>query len=328
MSGTTTPAFGWRHDPVAVNAFLAQLPRPHFRTAAPHLAGTGEGKDVFAWEIEEKVLGRRLPAWDQSSIGACVSHGWGRAVQDVLLAQVALGNVEEWPGAEVCREAIYGGSRVEVGGQRGSYEDGSVGAWAAKWVKDYGIVFYRKYDGYDLSGGYAVDRCKDWGANGCPAGLEPVARQHPVKEVTQVTTPEQVRDAVANLHFVAICGQTSRAMKRRPGGWCPKTGNDWPHCEEIAGVCVVAGGSNSPFGGDGAFPYAGAVPAFAERNSWGDYLGSENNAVKLASGREIQPPDGVYLSTFEERAADLRQGDTFAASAFQGFPRQQLDWWV
>jgi len=328
VSDSFVPVFGWRPDPAAVAAVLAQLPRPHFSAAAPHLAGTGEKADVFAWEVEEKVLGKRLPAWDQSSIGSCVSHGWGRAVQDVLLAQVALGNVEQWPGFEVCREAIYGGSRVQVGGERGSYDDGSVGAWAAKWVKDFGVLFYTKYDGYDLTGGYDVRRCKEWGAGGCPQPLEPTARLHPVKDVTQTTTPEQVRDAVANLHFVAVCGQTSRVMKRRPGGWCPKTGNDWPHCEEIAGVCVVAGGASSPFGGGGAAPFAGDTPAFAERNSWGDYLGSDNNAVKLASGREVQLPDGVYLSTFEERAADFREGDTFAASAFVGFPAQRLEWWV
>src|SRR5438270_10609848 len=107
-------------------------------------------------------------------------------------------------------------------------------------------------------------------------------------------------------------------MKRQPGGWCPKTGNDWPHCEMVRGVCVVAGGASSPFGGDGAFPWAGDLPAWVEQNSWGAYLGTSNNQVQLASGKMIELPDGCYLSRYEERAADLKQGDTFAASAFQG----------
>ena len=36
-------------------------------------------------------------------------------------------------------EVIYGGSRVEIGGGR-IRGDGSIGAWAARWVRDYGVV--------------------------------------------------------------------------------------------------------------------------------------------------------------------------------------------
>lgn len=319
--------FGRLVDPAETERIVSQLAHRDFYAAAPQLKGTGATaaqQDVFYPDLEQKVLGRVLASWDQSSIGSCVSHGWGRAVQDVLLIQIQMGGLEEWPGAEVCREAIYGGSRIEIGHSPGG--EGSVGAWAAAWVKQYGILLYLKYPSLDLTGGYTVARCRQWGDRGVPKDLEDLAKQHPCPDVVPVTTPEQMRDAICNFHPVAICGDTSRPMKRQPGGWCPKTGNQWGHCESERGHFVVKGGSSSPFGGDGAAPFAGDVPAFAEQNSWGDYLGSENNQVTLASGREVTLSQGMYLSTYADRASDLRQGDTFAVASAKGWPRQTLDY--
>jgi hypothetical protein len=300
-------AFGWLDRPTEVARVVAQLPVPFLtRATAPALTGSGAGKDVFFWELESQVLGRILPAWDQGQLGSCVAHGWGRAVQDLLLAQIALGNTEGWEGHEVAREPIYGGSRVEVGGERGSYEDGSVGAWAAKWVSEWGILLY---GAPGLEGDYDVRRCREWGARGVPSDLETAAKLHPVKTVSVVQSADVARDALANLYPIAICGSRGRTVKRAPGGWCHVEGN-WNHCQELCGVCVVKGNK----------------PALVYRNSWADYLGPENNRVQLESGREIELPMGCYLSTFEECEPDLRLGDSFALSHAVGFPNQSISW--
>lgn len=312
--------FGRWYSQKALESFQESLPEPNFAKAAPELVGTGDNKDVFAWELEEKVLGKRLPAWNQGSIGSCVSHGCGRAAQDLLLAQVFLGNLEEWPGYEVCREAIYGGSRVQVGHDGGG-GDGSVGAWGAGWLKQYGIILYKKYGSIDLSNGYDIQRCKSYGSRGCPKELEDAAKEHPLGETTCITSQSMLQDAIANLYFISICGSLGRTMKRQSGGWCPVQGT-WQHCQEINGVCVVKGGSSSPFGGDGATPYSGDTVADVYRNSWGDYLGSDNNQVTLASGRTITLPDGCYLSHPQEVERDLRQQDTFAYSHAKAWPAQ------
>lgn len=300
--------FGWVQDKEATTRFLSKLSNPNFKTAAPHLKGTGDGKDVFYWETEEKVLGRQLPVWNQGSLGSCVSHGTGRAVQDLLLIQVALGN-EEWPGNEVAREPIYGGSRVEVGGQQGSYSDGSTGSWAAEWISKWGIVLYGS-DG--LSGTYDIARCREWGAQGVPPNYETLAKKHPVKTVTQITTANDARDALANGYPINICGTVSRTMQRNSKGFCPQTGNNWPHSQELCGVCVTADGT----------------PAFVYRNSWGDYLGSSNNQVTLQSGRTVTLPPGCYLSDFRSVESDLRQGDTYAHSHAAGWPAQTISWLI
>lgn len=293
-----------------------------------HLVGLTAGdlpENVFASELEELVLGTRLQTWNQGSVGSCVAHGTGRAFQDTLLAQIAMGKAERWPGNEVCREAIYGGSRVEVGGGRLGRGDGSVGAWAADYMTKWGGgILYKKYTEIDLSGGYNETRCRDWGYKGVPDNIEKIARENPVKEATMVTTLAGLTAAIRALKFVSICGSKGRTMKRRPGGWCPVEGS-WAHCQAIRGRCLV-GGSQSPFGGDGAFPYAGNVEAFEYGNSWGDYLGDANNQVTLASGKTYTLSPGHYLSHPEEIASELRQEDTFAFAGVQGWIAETIPW--
>lgn len=60
--------FGWKKNDAAVDQFLKTLPDPDFETAAPLLKDTGAGKDVFFWDVEEKVLGKRVPMWNQGSV--------------------------------------------------------------------------------------------------------------------------------------------------------------------------------------------------------------------------------------------------------------------
>jgi hypothetical protein len=306
------PVFGWIYDPAEISKYLAMLAEPNFAQACPRLVGTPP-TDIFLWEFEEKVLGKQLPPWNQLQVGSCVSHGSGRGAQDVLIIQIAQLGTEEWPGAEVCREEIYGGSRVQIGGQ-GGMDDGSTGSWAAKWVSEYGIILYQSYPGHeDLTGGYTEQRCREWGNSGCPKDLEPTAKLHPVKQVTQATKWEQARDLLLNAYPVVICGSVSRPMQRSEGGWCRKTGNNWPHCQELCGFCIVKGGE----------------PAFVYRNSWGDYLGSTNNQVQLESGRVVTLPPGTYLGEVQSVDEDLRQGDSFGYGNEIGWPRRKpLDWLI
>lgn len=314
-----TPAFGWVHDPAAVarvlNALQSQGHDPVFASAAAHLFQTDDNQDVFFWELEQAVLGKVLPAWDQGDIGDCVGNGGGRTAQNCLLATVAAkltaddGAPEEWPGAEVCVEVAYAGSREESG--ISGYEDGSTGAGMAKWFVDYGVIVRGVHGGYDFTT-YSTRLAKELGARAVPPELKDLARQHPVKTAALTRTPEEVWAALGAWKPVCICGTISRTMTRQPSGWCPKTGNDWPHCQTLVGRCTVQGGQR----------------AVVYLNSWGDYLGAANNRVVLESGRAVELPMGCYLSRLEEIASDLRQEDTFAYANAHGWPAQRFSWYL
>lgn len=300
---------GWTPNRPESDKYRATLgPIPNVEGYS-HLAREDKNEDVFAWDIEEKVFGKRLATWDQADIGSCVSMGYGRAAQDVLLVQVASGQ-SEWPGAEVAREPIYGGSRVEVGGE--TWGEGSVGAWAAKWLMQWGLLFYLRYDQLDLTSGYSVPRCREYGKRGVPDTIEPTAKKFPVKEVKVVDTPAGAWNAIGSMYFVSICGSISRTTKRDKQGFCRKTGNEWNHCQELAGRCTVKGGRR----------------AFAYRNSWGGYLGDENDRVQLESGREITLPPGCYLADYDEIAEDLRQGDSHCLADVAGMPARSISWLI
>lgn len=89
----STFQFGWVYNPVEVAKVLATMNKPFFSLAAPHLKGTGDNKDIFFWELEEKILGKRLPAWDQGSVGSCfpagtrirMANGTYKSIEKILL---------------------------------------------------------------------------------------------------------------------------------------------------------------------------------------------------------------------------------------------------
>lgn len=241
---------GWKYDPKAIEDFMKTLPIPYFHELT-HLKDSGVNVDVFDWEDETVAFGNPLPPWDQSSIGSCVSHGGGRTAQGVLVSQI-VAKQSVWPGFQVAREPIYGGSRCEIGGQYGDYQDGSTGSWCSDWLTKYGLVLYTKYAKVDLTDGYSVSRCKEWGAKGAKP-VEEDAKKHPIKGSTCVTTPESARDAIANKFFINICGSASRTMQREANGFCPKVGENWGHSQNLCGVGIAKGN----------------IPFVAYRNSWG-----------------------------------------------------------
>ncbi len=297
---------GWVPNPKESEAFVASLPKPTFLQAAPQLIATGMDANVFLWECERKVLGRVLQAHEQK-IGSCVSHSWGRGVQDLMLADIAVRNEPERWVAEVATEPIYAGSRVEIGrGQLGN-EDGSLGAWAAKWVSQYGVLLRQKYGSIDLTT-LDENRAKKWGNRGVgvPDELEPIAREHPVKTVTLVTVYEQARDAIANGYPVPVCSMQGFETTRDSQGFCRPKGT-WAHAMLFRG-CGIAKG-NRPF--------------LVCQQSWGESPDG-NSKVRLENDNEITLPQGCFCVDAEVCDKMLASGDSFTISGFQGFPARTL----
>lgn len=305
--------FGWTPIPEEVDRICAMLDTPVI--GSDHqISGSWDGKSShWHWRAEEALLGRILKSWNQTR-GTCVSKGFGRAAQDQFLLDILIRKEhEEWPAnGEVATEPIYAGSRVEVGGGRIS-GDGSVGAWAAKWVRDWGILLRGRYE----VGGQVYDLTRPddslaarWGAPrvGVPDALEPLAREHPIKDCSLVTSAERAADLCANYYGVPVCSNRGFTMRRDSRGICQPSGS-WAHCMLIRGVIVLKGG-------DRTFPI---------QNSWDDYLGG-TMTVETENDGQVVLPEGCFLARWEVVDAMLRQRDSFVTAGVKGIPRRGIDW--
>lgn len=217
-------AMGWVDDPEGREPVAATMV-PFADTPAFQAARGDEPDHVFLWDFYRRVYGVNPPERDQGAVGSCVSFGTAAAIEATLAAQVVLG----FPGEfrDLAQEVIYGGSRVEIGGGR-IRGDGSIGAWAAKFVVQFGVLARGVVKGYDLTQ-YDESRCRGWGRTGVPDDLEPEARKFPVKDAAQVKTWIEAKRALASAYGIAICSNQGFLTRRDDRGVCQPRGT-WYHC--------------------------------------------------------------------------------------------------
>jgi len=284
-------SFGWVRDPDAASSIANNLPCPHFEDSEAFRNDDDAGPDdVFLWDACRKVTGDLLPPRDQGSVGACVGFGTAAAVEHLICVQAADDASESY--REIAPEIIYAGSRVEIGGGR-IRGDGSVGAWAAQFVHDYGVLPRDKYPHLDLTN-YDAKRCRRLGNTGVPDDLEPLAKEHPVRAITSVRTFEECRAAIRNGYPMIVCSSQGFAMTRDAEGFCEPQGT-WMHCMAIIGV---RGGSRP-----GAFLL----------NSWGA------SAHRGPQGLGHPSPAGFWADA-EVVDRMLREGDSWAFSQVRRLP--------
>lgn len=297
------PRFGWVPRPRAVNAVLKKLPRPILADHDRKIRGTGAGKIVLLHKCVEQLNGGVWPIADQGQgYGMCVGASAAWIAMVLMAVDIALrGEPEEWRG-QVAIEPIYAGSRVEVGKGRLGSSDGSVGAWAAKWITDWGVLPCAKYGAVDLST-YDPRRARDWGMpkKGCPDELEPIAREHPIETASLVTTYEQARDSIANGYPVTVAsmvGFDDNGRRDADGFLTPK--GTWPHQMGLIGV-------------DDEFRRPGCLC----NQTWG----------KWGSGpKRHNQPDSTFWIDAEVLNRMFAEKDSFAFSGFAGFPARPLDY--
>jgi hypothetical protein len=289
--------------------------------------GRGERDDTHVWRKVRWVNREDFEGWvyncevegDNSYVAEgigvhnCVGFGNGRAGQDILLWEVAAGEPEQWPGAEICPEIIYGGSRVEVGGGRIS-GDGSIGAWAAKWVKDWGLVPRGVYGNLDVTT-YNESTCRQLGRNGIPAEVETAARLHPVTAVAMVRSGDDWWAGTGAGKPSAICsgrGFTTTLKK----GFCQPSGS-WAHCMEGRGRFRRAGDKEK----------CGVI-----QNSWGGYLSIPSQDDKFidvwtpTGDIRVELPEGCFATTLDVIDRMLGEQDSFFFAGLKGWEAVRLDY--
>jgi hypothetical protein len=289
--------FGWVDDQEAVFAALATMPRPILADENLAIRDTGKGKIALLYKAVEQLNGGVFPI-NKQTIGDCVSHGAAKAAEILMATDILLrAEAEEWKGL-VATEPIYAGSRVEVGGGRIS-GDGSVGAWGAKWMSDWGVLVRAMYGAIDLST-YDGNRARSWGRSGCPNDLEPLAKEHPIRTASLCKSYEEARDAIANGYPVSVASNRGFTSQRDSAGFLSPSGS-WAHQ-----MC---------FGGlDDAYSRPGLLCV----NSWGP--------TWVSGPKRHDQPDGTFWVDADVADKMLAAGDSYAYSGFVGFPSRKLDY--
>lgn len=297
-----TPTFGWVKDEGVIQTNLDEEKTPQFHNTPAGKAVMGD-EDVFLWQAVRKVNGKAdnwYPNINQMSVGCCVGCGFKHSADVVQATAILGGGKFDWKPTSA--EVIYGGSRVEVGGGRIS-GDGSVGQWAAKWVKEWGVVPMEKIDGVDLTV-FSPARAREFGRKGVPDSLEPLARQHPVKGIALVRSANEAKRSIQQGYPIAVCSDQGFTMERDRDGFARASGT-WYHCMAIIGY---RGGNR---------------PGFFILNSWGDQAHTGGVWPK-------DMPVAGFWADYNVVDRMLRQGDSFALADVQGFPTRKIpdDWFI
>lgn len=274
---------------------------------------------VLPYTIARQIIGQDVPKGPQK-IGDCVSWGWGNAVNYTAILQIAgklsrMGTLNLLKGGkwdhdapdhpnyresvtlieeyqECCTEVIYALSRVEVGGQRGSREDGSVGVWASDAVTKYGTLSRKRLGPYD------PQRAKDWGANGLPDNLEADAKKHVFRESTPVTNYNDALPLLKNWRVIPVCSDRGFTMTRDSKGRCRPSGT-WMHCMLF---CAV---DNEGF--------------VLCSQSWGDNVPD--------GPRYLDQPDNTFWVDPDTVDKMLRQKDSYSPAGFLGYSVEDFISW-
>lgn len=255
--------------------------------------------DVRLWLFAKEVNGgKHLPNYRQE-IGDCVSFGAKNAVNYLQAVQIA----RDWQAhefKEVYPPYIYGISRVQIGRGRLS-GDGSLGVWAAKGVQEYGVLASSAEDVPKYSGSIA----RSWGRNGPPEKFIQVAKENLVKTVSPVRSAQDVCDAICNGYPCTIASNFgTNTIRERDGRMVATWNGSWAHQMSIVGY-------------DGDEPSGERY--FYVLNSWGESAHPEP--------LQGEPPGGFWI-TWDACDKICRQGDSFAFSAFNGFPSRDLDFHI
>lgn len=308
--------FGYVPDPEGVRAFLADLPEPYFAQAGADAMRQARHQDTFLYRQMDRAhrarYGRPFVVGRQG-IGDCVSWGAMHAVYCAEAVDWDTGKIPE-PPMLPASEAIYGGARVEARGRDGSgkspiggWSDGATGWGAARWLRDWGVVYRDSVLGHDLRA-YSAQRAKDWGAygnggQGDDGKLDAHAKRHPCKHVVAVKTWDELVAAVTSGYPVTIASSVGfNSGNRDKDGFCTASGT-WMHQMCVIGVRFQEHGS----------PRDGALVL----NSWGNYVG----------GGKFPPdqPDGSFWASKQAIQSILSQGDSYAIGSVDGFKFREID---
>lgn len=204
-----------------------------------------ENKNVFLWKNLEKEIGEIIPHYQgpapdgSPGEGDCVGHSGSMGCDVLAATDIHLRDEAEKFVAKASVEMLYAGSRVEQGGGQVKGRGGSHGEWMAKFLQNWGVLHRLEYavgeNKLDLTG-YHPGRSRKYRDTGVPDWLEPTARKHPVKVVTNPRSGMEALDAVCAGNPVIVCSSYAFMSERDSEGFCEAFGADRDRWGRVARV--------------------------------------------------------------------------------------------
>lgn len=288
---------GWVRDDSEVEKVWTTMPTPFFATPEP------ENKDVHNHLIFKSLTGDWHDEGPQA-IGDCVSWGNGRLIDYAQVLEPAYGGTPlEYQ--KTATEVIYALSRVEIGGGR-IRGDGSVGAWAAKAVTDYGTLSRKQLASLGVSGDYSGQRAREWGRTGLPDKLEPAAKQHIIEDMTPVRNFKEFAWHCQQGRITAVCSDVGfengpRGVTMRDAQGFARPRGQWNHCMALVSVRM------------------GSRPGGLLTNQW------PKSTVQGPQGPVEIPPCSWWVDA-DVIDHMLAQKDSFVGTRYKGYPARKLTW--
>lgn len=313
-------AFGYAPDAAGRREVLREFGAAgRFADVGAEAVRRAQGRDTFLYRAaaaaHQRVYGRPWVVGRQG-IGDCVSWGFGHAAWIALAVDWQTGRLED-PPPMVAVESVYGGSRVEGRGKDGSgraavggWSDGSFGAAAARWLREWGVAFRLEAGGHDLRE-YSPERAKSWGAYGnggqADAGqFDAFVKAHPVRHVALVRDFAEAAAAIESGFPVAVCSLQAFERVRDQNGFARPAPTTWAHCMAFVAVRYRANGSPD----DGLLCLNSWGPSWISGPVWpGD-----------------QPAGSFWVSrAVVDRMLGGEDSDSFAVGSIGGFDWRPVD---
>lgn len=296
---------GWVDDPAGVAAQVKTFPLPYFGDAGKQLIQMDQDRDALLYEAYRKVTGHEWKAhcqnYQDTGVGDCVGEGFSSGVELTQCVEIALGNEPE-EYKPISASAMYALSR-QIGGDIGKRNEGSRGADAAKALMTLGALSCEEA-GDENSGKQHIETAKKWGVQGLPANLKALAKVHLIKTASLVRTPEEVRTALVNGYLVPICSNVGFANPRSPRQPANRDENGYIEAYGTWNHCMLCCG------------YRADKKQFCIIQSWGDQ--TPGGPTTLG-----QPSCSFWVS-WQTMQRIVRQGDSYAISAFDGYKARDL----
>lgn len=284
---------GWSGEQLAREAWDMLKGQSHF-VPFKGFSSTPAGKrKMFLWEIFRKVMGRDMSTSTQP-VGNCVSEGMRTCIEHLMCSEILLDNdFEKW--RPVFQPYLYGCGRVFIGGGRLGNSDGSIGAWQADAVIKYGVLPSDENGVPEYTGSVT----RQWGAgSGPPQKFVELGKKHLIKSAAMITTWDELMDALMSGHPVSVCSDAGFSMTPNSNGYHVRN-TTWYHCMAFIGADETVGDGEAYL-----------------KNSWGD---SVHGTLVYRDGSGEKVPTGCLRITRKDAEYMLKQKDSFAISAFNGF---------